>query len=110
MLYKSEAEKYFTSRLKYLSDVYKLKYKSFKLSNARTKWGSCTIDNRILISWRLIMAPPEIIDYVIKHELAHTQEKNHSKSFWELVKTMDSNYKSHREWLKDYGYMLDVVL
>lgn len=79
------AENYFRTRIEAISEQTGLNYQQMKISNASTRWGSCSSKGIINLNWRLIMASPEIIDYVIIHELAHTKHMNHSKSFWALV-------------------------
>ncbi|MBP9020870.1 MAG: M48 family metallopeptidase [Syntrophobacterales bacterium] len=79
-----------------------------RLSDARRRWGSCSSDNRLSINWRLIMAPPKVIDYVILHELLHIKEKSHSRRFWKLMETILPDYREHRYWLKENGHRLTV--
>lgn len=78
-----------------------LKYSSVKLSNAKRRWGSCSTKNTINLSWRLIMASQEVIDYVVVHELVHTEVRNHSKSFWDKVGKLMPDYKHRLKWLKE---------
>lgn len=106
-LYRKLARKYLSARLKRLASLNGLRFKKFRLSSARTRWGSCSAQGTISLTWRLIMAPPEIIDYVIIHELAHTKEKNHSPAFWDLVGRHIPDYKEKRRWLKKNGFLLN---
>lgn len=78
-----------------------LSYHHLKISNARTNWGSCTARNDILLNWRLVQFAPEVIDYVIIHELAHLRERNHSARFWAIVVQYCPDYKALRATLKD---------
>jgi predicted metal-dependent hydrolase len=71
-----------------------------------SKWGHCTSKNEICLSTRLLLAPKAVLNYVIVHELAHLIEMNHSKKFWEIVKSVDKTYKIKLKWLKDYGHTL----
>ncbi|MGB4704870.1 MAG: SprT family zinc-dependent metalloprotease [Candidatus Saccharicenans sp.] len=107
-LYRKLARKYLSARLKRLASFNGFRYKKFRLSSARTRWGSCSAQGTISLTWRLIMAPPEIIDYVIIHELAHTKEKNHSRAFWNLVGRHIPDYKEKRRWLKKNGFLLNL--
>ncbi|MCX6807530.1 MAG: M48 family metallopeptidase, partial [Patescibacteria group bacterium] len=84
------------------------KYKQIRVTSAKKRWGSCSHKGNISFSWRLIMATPSIIDYVIVHELAHLREYNHSKKFWQFVAKIIPYYKEQRKWLKDNGYTLIV--
>ena len=72
-----------------------------------SNWGSCSSNKIINLSTRLLFAPPEVIDYVIIHELAHLVEANHSKRFWDLVASKMPNYKEQEQWLKTHGRHLD---
>lgn len=73
------------------------------LRDTRSRWGSCTVDGALMFSWRLIMAPPEVLDYVAAHEVAHLAEMNHSPAFWSVVRRLVPDYESHRRWLKRHG-------
>ena len=83
-------------------------YNKIRISSALSCWGSCSGKNNLNFTWRLIMAPKEIIDYVILHELAHLKEKNHSKKFWSLMEHICPLYKTHKKWLKDNGHKLNL--
>ena len=72
--------------------------------DTRSRWGSCSSNGQIMLSWRLIHAPPEVARYVIIHELAHRTHHNHSSHFWKLVEQYDPAYKLHRGWLKRHGH------
>ncbi len=100
---KKEAKKYLSERIKYLSEKHTLQYSKIKLSSALGRWGSCSAKNSISLNYRLIYLPTELCDYVIKHELAHTIHKNHSKSFWEFLEKLDPHYKEHRKDMKKYN-------
>jgi len=77
--------------------------RSITIKSQKSRWGSCGIHNDISINWLLALAPLEILEYVVVHELCHIQEKNHSKSFWFLVAQHLPNYRSARLWLKQHG-------
>lgn len=70
------------------------------IRNQRSRWGSCSIRGNLSFNWRLIMAPPEVLDYVVVHELAHMKEHNHSKAFWAIVGRYSPDYGKYRTWLK----------
>lgn len=78
-------------------------FKKITLRDTRSRWGSCTSDGGLMFSWRLIMAPPEVLKYVAAHEVAHLVEMNHSPAFWSLVEDLFPNHNPHREWLRSYG-------
>ena len=82
-----------------------LKYKSFALTNARTKWGSCDGDCDIRLNWLLVMLDANLIDYVLIHELAHTVHHNHGAEFWALVKSFAPDYAATKKRLKTYSVL-----
>ncbi len=106
--YKKEARRVFTERLDFYAATFQTPYETLKLSSARTRWGSCSRRRNINLNWKLIMSPPEIADYVIAHELSHTQHMNHSPKFWAHVETMMPEHKKHKKWLKDFGKQLKI--
>ena len=73
---------------------------SITIRSQRTRWGSCSTSGTLNFNWRLIMAPPEVLDYVVVHELAHMKQKNHSKAFWLVVSQYCPHYLKFRLWLK----------
>ncbi len=78
-------------------------YTRITLRDTRSRWGSCTAAGGLMYSWRLIMAPPEVLRYVAAHEVAHLQEMNHSKAFWDLVGALMPEYQEPRLWLRENG-------
>ncbi len=78
------------------------------ITSARTRWGSCGPKGSLNFTWRLIMAPREVIDYVVVHELVHLQVRNHSKEFWGEVSTLMPEYLEHRAWLRENGHQLTL--
>lgn len=98
--YKLQAKKYIPERVKILAEKFWFQYNSVKITSAKTRWWSCTSKKNLNFSYRLILTPTEIIDYVICHELAHLKHMNHSRQFWNEVSRMDKNYKKNDSWLK----------
>ncbi len=76
------------------------------VKDTRSRWGSCSARGNLSFNWRLIMAPPWIIDYLVAHELAHLRELNHSPRFWAVVRRVCPDYQSHRIWLRLAGERL----
>lgn len=101
--YKQNAQIYVTQRLARWAEVTGLSFRSLKFNNARRVWGSCSHDNIIRINWRIIMAAPEIIDYLLVHELCHIAHKNHSPRFWHSVEQYLPEYAALRARLKKDG-------
>jgi predicted metal-dependent hydrolase len=99
--YRREAREHFSDRLEHFAGEMGLAYDNVQIRNQRTRWGSCSTNGTISLNWRLMMAPPDIIDYVVVHELAHLQEPNHTTEFWRLVGEYDPNYAKHSDWLDD---------
>lgn len=83
-------------------------YKSVSITSAKTRWGSCSYDNAIRYTFRLLYAPREMMEYVVVHELAHTKHKNHSKAFWKEVERYEPNWKQKRKWLKMHGVFMEI--
>jgi predicted metal-dependent hydrolase len=80
--------------------------RSITIKTQKSRWGSCGIHNDININWLLLIAPIEVLEYVVVHELCHIKEKNHSRQFWDLVADHLPDYKSRRNWLKKQGRSL----
>ncbi|MEL6519556.1 MAG: SprT family zinc-dependent metalloprotease [Pseudomonadota bacterium] len=78
-------------------------YCSMALRDTRSRWGSCSTQGRLMYSWRLILAPPEVLRYVAAHEVAHLAEMNHSRRFWAHVHTLFPGYETQRAWLRRNG-------
>ena len=76
------------------------------LRDPRSRWGSCSAQGRLSFSWRLAMAPPEVLDYVAAHEAAHLVEMSHGSRYWEVVEQILPDYRRHRAWLKREGRKL----
>ncbi len=81
-------------------------FRSLSLRDTRSRWGSCTSDGALMFSWRLIMAPPAVLDYVAAHEVAHLAQMNHSPAFWAVVDRLCPGYGVHRAWLRGQGQAL----
>jgi predicted metal-dependent hydrolase len=98
-----EAEEFLPVRIKQISNQLGFKYKSLTAKNGKTRWGSCTSDNRINLNIHLMRLPDHLVDYVIVHELCHTIQKNHGPKFWDLMekvfpksKIFDKELKNHQ--------------
>jgi len=101
--YRQQARVFFAERVKFFTNLYGFHYEKIKITSARTRWGSCSPKNTLSFSWRLIMTPVDIADYVVVHELAHTVHHNHSKRFWGLVEKILPDHKKRRKQLNQYG-------
>ncbi len=81
---------------------------SIRITDARQRWGSCTHKGGLNFSWRLIQAPPEIVDYVVVHELVHIGQPDHSKKFWNKVREILPDYERRRGWLRENERLLRI--
>ena len=106
--YKERAYEKIKERVEFYVKKRGFKYNRINITNAEKRWGSCSDKANLNFSWRLIMAPLPVIDYVVVHELVHLVEKNHSKEFWKKVKLLMPDYEKHKNWLKEYGYLLTL--
>ena len=80
-----------------------VKVAAIRLKDTRSRWGSCAPDGTLAFSWRLVMAPHEVLDYVVAHEVAHLRELNHSPRFWAHVRRLTANRDLAQDWLRDNG-------
>lgn len=80
-----------------------------QVKELRSRWGSCSVDGVMSFSWRLILAPPFVLDYLAAHETAHLKEMNHSRRFWALVRRCTPSFESGRAWLHEHGCALHAV-
>jgi predicted metal-dependent hydrolase len=106
--YKQEARKIISERVNRYAKIAALSFKSIAITTAETRWGSCSNNKTLNFNWKLVMAPVEVIDYVVTHELAHLTELNHSRDFWETVRKMYPVYREYRTWLKRNGHTLTI--
>ena len=83
-------------------------YPSLSVTSAKTRWGSCSYNDALHFSFRLLYAPAEVIDYVAVHELSHTFHKNHGKAFWTTVERYVPDYKKKRAWLKENTLLMEI--
>lgn len=97
-------------KLAQASDKYSQKlglaYSRLTLRDTKSRWGSCSSQGHLMYSWRLIMAPPDVLDYVAAHEVAHLAEMNHSPQFWAVVDQLFGDHHPQRKWLKTEGVKL----
>lgn len=106
--YKLEAQRIMAERVTLYAEKHGFRYQKIRISSARTRWGSCSSRGTLSFCWRLVMAPMDVIDYVVVHELAHLKIKNHSDVFWNEVNRLMPTYKIRRDWLKKNGLLLTL--
>lgn len=105
---KSMARLLINQRIRVVNNVLNLRYNRVAIRGQKTRWGSCSQLGNLNFNWRLVMAPLQVMDYIVAHELLHLVEPNHSKKFWALVERVCPDYKSCREWLKKNGHRLKI--
>lgn len=81
-------------------------YASLQIRGQRSRWASCSARGGMSFNWRLLLAPPEILDYVVEHEVAHLEVHDHSRRFWELLAQRCPGYRDHERWLRANGATL----
>ena len=106
---KKYAKKHIENRTAVLAKKFNLSYCCVSISSAKTCWGSCSFNNKLHFTYKLMFCPPEVVDYVILHELCHTKVKNHSLHFWNLVSQYNPNYKEMEKWLKNNKAIIECI-
>lgn len=92
-----------SQRVSYFAAKMDVTYGRISIRAQKTRWGSCSGQGNLNFNWKLILMPPEILDYVVVHELAHRKQMNHSKLFWAEVERILPDYERRRRWLKENG-------
>jgi predicted metal-dependent hydrolase len=101
--YRRQASEVLTERVNQFAESYGFQYAGIRITSARTRWGSCSARGALSFTWRLILAPLDVVDYVVVHELVHTVIHNHSEHFWKNVEQIMPEYRDRRNWLKQHG-------
>lgn len=105
---KRKADMFTKDRLKPFTQKLQKEPKSVGIKDQEQRWGSCTPEGKLLLNWRIFLAPASIVDYVIAHELAHLVHLNHSKEYWDTVRMLLPDYEERKEWLRLKGATLEV--
>ncbi len=103
---KRDARKDLTARLDFFASIIGVKYNALSLRFQKTRWGSCTSKGNISLNCLLMLAPEDVRNYVVVHELCHLIHMNHSKAFWCEVEKVIPEYKMLRKWLRDNGNVI----
>lgn len=101
VFYRTKAKTIIKSRVVDIANKLNIKFNNLRITSANERWGSCSSQGNVNFSWRLIMASPSAIDYVIIHEFCHLFEFNHSPKFWKLVEKIMPDYKINKKWLAE---------
>jgi predicted metal-dependent hydrolase len=101
ILYRARAREIITERCEYFAQKMGLRYSAIRINGAKKRLGSCSAKNSLNFTWRLVLAPLRVIDYVVIHELCHIEVKNHSARFWNKVRDFCPSYREEKRWLKE---------
>lgn len=104
--YRDKAREVFQRRAAALSEHLAVRPRRIEIRDQKTRWGACTGRGTLTFNWRLILAPPAVLDYVVVHELSHLRHANHGRRFWELVASVCPQFEAHRAWLREHGTLL----
>lgn len=105
-LYREKAREQIEKRAAHFAALMGVDYGRIAIRSQKRRWGSCSGAGNLNFNWKLALMPPEILDYVVVHELAHRKEMNHSPRFWAEVEKILPDYKERRKWLKENGAMV----
>lgn len=103
---RQKAREILSSSVQYWSSQMGVRYGRIAIREQRTRWGSCSQQGNLNFNWRLVLAPPQVRDYVVIHELCHLSYLNHSKEFWARVEQFCPEYRLQRRWLRENGHTL----
>jgi predicted metal-dependent hydrolase len=106
--YKQQTARIIADRLPALAGMLNLQYNKASIKSQKSRWASCSKKRNLHFNLLLVAAPPEVIDYIIIHELMHLIEFDHSSKFWQLVNEADPDYKKHREWLANHTPIIKI--
>ena len=106
--YKNQASDYITKRVEYYKPIIGVTVNSVSIKSRKTQWGSCDSNGDLTFSWRLVMARPDAIDYVVIHELCHRKHMDHSNAFWNEVQKYMPDYKKQKQWLEENSMNLNI--
>lgn len=107
--YRKAARDTFTARVAYYHPFTGGNYTSITIRDQKSRWGSCSSRGTLSFNYRLVFAPPKVLDYVVVHELCHLTHMNHSKDFWNMVETIMPEYKVYKSWLREHGQELNLI-
>ena len=106
--YRDAAKEYIPKRVEFYQQYTGGHYSKITIRDQKTRWGSCSSNGTLSFNYRLMLAPPRVLDYVVVHELCHLTHMNHSKEIWNMVESILPEYKEYRNWLKENGNTLHV--
>ena len=101
---REEAKEIILSSVNRIAKEHGFEYNQIRIKNQKTRLGSCSTKKNLNFNWQIIKFPKEIMEYVIKHELAHLKQPNHSSKYWAEVEKIDPHYKKHHNWIKENAH------
>ena len=104
--YRERAREVITDKVTYFQRFIGKSVGEIRIKEQKSRWGSCSSQGNLNFNWKIVMAPDEIIDYLVVHELCHRLPMNHSKEFWDSVGKIIPDYKKREKWLKENGNLL----
>ena len=106
--YKKQAYAYISKRVEYYQNIVGVTVTDVSIKSRKSQWGSCDSNGNLTFSWRLVMARPEAIDYVVIHELCHRKHMDHSRDFWNQVQKYMPDFKLQKQWLEENSVNLNI--
>lgn len=106
--FRRAAAEYIPSRVLYYQKLTGGQYARIVIRDQKTRWGSCSSNGTLSFNYRLMLAPPKVLDYVVVHELCHLKHMDHSPAFWQAVEQVLPEYKTQKQWLKEHGHELTI--
>lgn len=108
-VYKAEAEKLLPARVNHWAHAMNLRPEKVVLRGQKSRWGSCSAKGVINLNWKILIAPLDVIDYLVVHELSHLRHRHHGPAFWKLVAQFQPEYKTHEKWLRDNQHLAEFL-
>ncbi len=106
--YRLQAERVIQERITHYQAFFSVEPSMIQVKEQKKRWGSCSSARKLMFNWRIVMAPIDVLDYIVVHEMCHMVHMNHSSNYWTLVKKIMPDYKVKQQWLKDNGLMLSL--
>ncbi len=106
--YRNAAKDYFSKRVAFYHTLTGGSFQTITVRDQKSRWGSCSSRGTLSFNYRLLFAPPKVLDYVVVHELCHLTHMDHSPNFWSMVEQIMPDYRVYKQWLKEHGHELTL--
>ena len=106
--YRNAAKEYFSKRVTFYHTLTGGSFQTITVRDQKSRWGSCSSRGTLSFNYRLLFAPPKVLDYVVVHELCHLTHMDHSSNFWKMVEQIMPDYRVYKQWLKEHGHELTL--